>query len=524
LPDKAARSGRPRREVAAVVADLALVAVSLAVRWLAPLSPCDDAYIVLAAARSALAGRGFHLLPDGSDAVLTTLAWPALAAVPLAFGAEASAALGWIGAGAETALALVARRLFSRVSGSLAAGALAAALLVTHPVLRLASQGGMETPLYLALGAAAALSLTAPASPRALAFAAGLLPWVRFEGLLPAAIFLGVGLWRWRGAAADRSVSARRWLGAGVLLAALAPLGLRLLQGVWVPATIAAKALHGGAASLAGAEAVAIELARATLGMSAYWLVTPSVHLILVPLAIWAIHRRGRARATHAAVVTTLLWSFSHAALFIVAGRAYATNFPWYFVPPLLGLALLGAQGASAAGEGRPSRSPRFAAALPALLVLAVGIAALPSLRSGFDRVQASFTAHRERAYAAAAIWLGRHGPAETVASNEIGTLAWHSPASTEIVDLFGLARRPRERAMGWLDLVRRHRPVAVVTRIDFRYRRELEAALPGEYLWARLGAVDLGLRADQVARYAAFQDELPRIYYGLEPEVEASP
>ncbi len=93
---------------------------SMAVRWLAPLSPCDDAYIVLAAARSALAGRGFHLLPDGSDAVLTTLAWPALAAVPLAFGAEASAALGWIGVGAETALALVARRLFSRVSGSLA--------------------------------------------------------------------------------------------------------------------------------------------------------------------------------------------------------------------------------------------------------------------------------------------------------------------------------------------------------------------------------------------------------------------
>ncbi|MBZ0090222.1 MAG: hypothetical protein K8H90_07575, partial [Thermoanaerobaculia bacterium] len=63
---------------AALAVDAALIVVSLAVRWLAPLAPCDDAFIVLAAARSALSGHGFHLLADGSDALLTTLAWPVL--------------------------------------------------------------------------------------------------------------------------------------------------------------------------------------------------------------------------------------------------------------------------------------------------------------------------------------------------------------------------------------------------------------------------------------------------------------
>jgi len=500
---------------AALAVDGALIVVSLAVRWWAPLSPCDDAFIVLAAARSALAGGGLHLLPDGSDAVLTTLAWPLLVAGPLALGAAPAAALALPGVASELLLALIVRRLVQRISGSLLAAAVVCALLVTHPVLRLASQGGTETPLFLALGAAAALALARPGAPPALAICAGLLPWVRFDGLLPAAVFLGVGFRTWRA-----SRRARRWLLAGALLAGLAPLGHRLLQGAWLPATIGAKALHGGEASLSGASAVALEFVRATAGMSAYWLIAPSIHVLLVPLALWGAHRWCRGLAKDAATLATVLWSLFHSAAFILSGRAYATNFPWYFVPPLLGLVVLAAHGArpsseklEASGAGAHARTW-----LPAALVLVVFLAALPSLRSGFSRVRESFTAHRERAYAAAAIWLGRSGPAASVASNEIGTLAWYSPPGTEIIDLFGLARRPDERALDWLDLVRRRRPEAVMTRIDFRYRREIEAALPTEYFWARLGALDLGLRADRAAHYARFQEELPRLYFEVEP------
>jgi hypothetical protein len=515
----------PRARWAARAVDAALILVSLAVRWWAPLAACDDAYIVLAAARSALSGFGFHLLADGSDAVLTTLAWPVLVAGPLALGASPAVALAVPGVASELLLALVVRRLTQRISGSLLAAAVVSTLLVTHPVLRLASQGGMETPLFLAFGALAALALApantagSPWAPALLALATGLLPWVRFDGLLPAAVFLGVGFWTWRA-----SRQARRWLLAGALLAGLVPLGHRLIQGAWVPATIGAKALHGGEASLAAAGAVALEFARATLGMSAYWLVTPSVHALLLLASFYGAFRWWRARPLHPAALATLLWSFLHVSIFVLAGRAYATNFPWYFVPPLLGFGLLAAYGMAPMLERITARTPRMAAVVPALLVLVVGLAALPSLRSGFERLRESFTAHRERAYAAAAIWLGRSGPAASVASNEIGTLAWYSPPGTEIIDLFGLARRPAERSLDWLELVRRRRPEAVVTRMDFRYRRELEAELPGEYLWARLGALDVGLRADRAARFAPLQEELPRIYFGLELGAGAPP
>lgn len=515
-----ARPGSPTSRLAAIGADLALVVVSLSVRWAAPLAPCDDAFIVLAAARSALSASGWHLLPDGSDAVLTTLIWPALVAIPLAFGWPPELALGLVGGASEIALALVVRRLAQRASGSLSAGTFVAALMITHPVLRLSSQGGMETALYLALGAGAALALPRRAAgrlddgkPAVLSLGAGALPWLRFDGFLPAAVLFAAGAWVWRG----RS-EARRWLVGGALLAALAPVGDRILLGTWVPATIPAKAIHGGAASLAGAAAVALEFGRAAAGMSAYWLVSPSAHLALVPLAIWGGFRWRRRHEIDAASIAILLWSLLHVAALVSAGRAYATNFPWYFVPPLLGLAVLAAYGAAPIADRLgEARLGRWSVAMPPAIVAAVFLATIPSLSAGFDRVRASFTAHRERAYAAAAIWLGRSGPAASVASNEIGTLAWHSPPGTEIIDLFGIARRSPELQLHWLELVRRRRPEAVITRMDFRYRRELEAALPGEYLWARLGAVDLGLRADRAAHYEQFQEQLPRIYLELD-------
>ena len=62
-------------------------------------------------------------------------------------------------------------------------------------------------------------------------------------------------------------------------------------------------------------------------------------------------------------------------------------------------------------------------------------------------------------------------------------------------------------------------RPDAVVTRLDFPYRRALEAASPGDYLWIRAGSLDVGLTPAGVARLEPYRDELPSIYSAVDLE-----
>lgn len=98
-----------------------------------------------------------------------------------------------------------------------------------------------------------------------------------------------------------------------------------------------------------------------------------------------------------------------------------------------------------------------------------------------------------------------------------MGALAWFAPPGTAIVDLFGIARPPATRGLSWLELVDREGPEAIVSRIDFRYRRELEAARPDRYVWARFGALDLGLAPELASRLEPHSDEMRRLYLTLD-------
>ncbi len=527
-------------------ADLVVVLLVVATRWAFPVEPLDDAFLLLAVVRNALLGGGPHLLFGGEDAALSTLAWPALVALPALAGIELPRALAAVGLLAEVAAALAVRRLALALAGSPAAALLAAAAFATQPVYLLSTLGGMETALYcaaLALGARAVLEQRRGE----LALAAGLLAWTRVEGIALALALLAIAAWQWSRRRPPRAPTVAAAavpaattvavpiattvavpiattvavpIAAGAALALAAPFAHLALFGSLLPATVAAKAASGGA-SFEGATRVALELARAPLGLSAYWLIWPSVHAALALVAVAGLVRGARDPELRRKSLAALAPALLHGALFVAAGRSYAVNFPWYFAPPLVAVAALVALGAAPGIAALERRARRGKALLPALLALAVWLAAAPSLDQGFSRVRASFSAHRERAYAAAALWLCRGGGATSLASNEIGTLAFFAPPGTEIVDLFGLARRPELAGLGWLELLDRERPDAVVARADFRYRRELERERPGRYVWVRAGALDLGLEPALAERLRPATDELARLYQTLDLERE---
>jgi hypothetical protein len=499
---------RLRALAAPLAVDLPLAGLVLVARWRLPATPGDDAAIVLAVVRNALAGYGPHLDPGSGDAVLSTLLWPAGVGALVAAGLSPLAALGALGLAAELLLVLVVRRLGETLSGSRAAGALAAAALATHPVLLLPALAGMETALVLALVAAGTLA-RARGDLTAAAGAAAVLPWLRFDSASAAAILLASSARAACRRGEHRAVVAGGAVAAGAFAAQWSTFGS------WLPGSVTAKAATGGA-GLEGAAAVALEFARAAAGRSAYWLVEATPHLLLVPAALAGLVRLGRERERRRRFAPLGLWAGVYVALFVGSGRAYATNFPWYFAPPLLPLAVLAAIG-TAPLLGRVARlAPALAQALPALVVAGVGLGVAGPVERSLVRVERSFTDHRERAYAAAALWLARHGPAASVASNEIGTLAWRSPPGTAIVDLFGLSRRPAERGVDGVALALARRPEAIVTRIDFRWRRAIEAADPDGWIWVRAGSIDLGLEPQLARRLEPHAAELTRIYREL--------
>ena len=523
------------RPFAAWTAAAAAVAAVFAGRGFFRVPPCDDAFIVLTAVRNAFAGVGAHLVPAHGDAVLSTLLWPLLVALPTGLGVDAVASLRAVGVAAELLLAVgvlllgreVARSQTSE-AWSWTVGAFAAVTLLTEPVLVLVDRGGMETALVLALIAAAALAY-ARGRTGTLAWCVALLPWARFDAALAAAVFAFAG---WRAAAgAPRS---RRWLALGVAAGAAAFIVQRLVFGVWLPDSVSAK-LGAAAGSVAGAGAVALGFLQGAVGTSAYWLVRPGVHLLVLAPASAGAVRVAREPALRRKLAPLLAWTVAYLAAFVGSGNGYAANFPWYFAPPLLTLVVLAAAGlgplpaawrrrrarAEPAGDttARTRAVAALAAAAPVLVALGVWLAAAPGIEAGLTRVRGSFVAYRERSYAATAIWLARYGPARSIASNEVGTLAWFSPPGTEIVDLIGLSRAPADRGRDWLEMVAARPPEAIVTRLDFRYRRRLEEKLPGAWVWVRAGALDVGLVPPLAARLAPHREELERIYAAVDLE-----
>ena len=101
----------------------------------------------------------------------------------------------------------------------------------------------------------------------------------------------------------------------------------------------------------------------------------------------------------------------------------------------------------------------------------------------------------RERVYAAAAVWAGKHiGHDVTVAANEIGTIGFFLPPEGNLLDMFGLLRRREALRVSYVNRIRKELPQIILTRSHFSYKDTLESAMKGSYQWSRFRSLEIGL------------------------------
>jgi hypothetical protein len=491
------RSDDPERRRALLQALLLGTAAIALVTWLRLRFDArlwDDAYITMNAVRHLLDGSGLHFNPQLQDHALTTLLWPLLIAFGTGGGAEMPSVVRGLGMLSEFLLAGCFGLYTRRITGSVAGGLLAMALLLCNPVVLLCSFGGMETGIALALMAASLWLLSADRHRAALVVAA-LVLWTRFDGLL----FYGVVL-----ASAAVVVPRDRYALRGWLIDAAPSLLLvsgyfaftRLYFDRWLPDSVTVKLeLAGG---LSPSAEVARELWHALLGQSSYWFRVDTPYLWTVPLILLGGVSLAVGKRTRRQVAPLLAFTFLYAASIWLRGGEYATHFPWYFAPPLLCAGLLATEGLLRVGAALhwlatraalPAVPARLAATAPVLLCLVLGVgwvAVLDAPLADSVRLEKSRQQRREVLYAAIATWTGQilEGSEERwLAGNEIGALGYFAPARLGVIDLFGLSQAKGEASLSGSERVAKYQPAVVITNRKKR-REEIDRLLAGRYRW----------------------------------------
>jgi hypothetical protein len=252
------------------------------------------------------------------------------------------------------------------------------------------------------------------------------------------------------------------------------------------------------------------EFLVAFTGRSGVWIRQPTAYVYLTPFLALGLVACRDVRALRQ-LALPVLYGLGYAAAFIASARGYATNFPWYFVPPLLGAYLLVALGVrwtlTVLGElwqqRRTAPSGRWALVaglLGGLVWAAVLYRPLHrdaiSLRDG--------TRCREHAYAAATVWVGQNlavAQERFIAANEIGAVGYHAPPGVGVLDLIGLSRSTARKPLKGLSMIAEYRPAAIVTNISF-WPESVAKAHPGLYMWIRPESacawpLVVGVRAD---------------------------
>jgi hypothetical protein len=260
---------------------------------------------------------------------------------------------------------------------------------------------------------------------------------------------------------------------------------------------------------LHGAALVAANFGLAFVGTGLSFYKQVSLLLVMPIAAAFGARRAWRAR--RASLVPIVGFAALYIASFVASGRAYAINFPWYFMPPLIAGDLVAAIGVqSLLTRWMPRRMP---AALVGFAVVWALASAVP-LKLAEARFERGSERERERTYAAETLWLGQHLPAGArVAANEIGTVGFFARRDLRVLDLFGLLRSAADRARSEAELVAAYHPEAVITRAKFAYRAVIDKAAPDAYVWLPFRTGLVGLRRDLAPTLLAFQGELATIY-----------
>lgn len=430
-----------------VAASLLLLALYAALKSAFGILICDDAYITLGHARSWASGLGPVMSAQNPVAGTSTPLFTALLALEslvlrtsdyerLAYGTNVFADLAGL---------FLLHRIARKGLGLPAPWALGAAAAYGLSVNFLAvSAYGMETPLYTALGLAAAWLRLFSARPFPWLFPVCLLAaCIRPEGGLVAAMALFAG-WS-RDLGLPRAVRLRR--AALVCLAAGTGLLLFLLfylhaHGHPLPLSVLAKRLEiriGPGEALWSWVANVFYKGPAFGGLT----VVTVANLLLLGAALAGHLRKrgpypGPARvpppgpAVPAFAWLLLLWPAAYF-LFFLATRSSYILFTWYYLPVLPFLILLTVHGLARLADGRL----RTAHAWVGLFAFAAWVS-LQTFRHDLPGKHRFLKAAREDRYeSAAAILNSLPGPAPVAMIDEVGALAYFSRA--KILDTHGL-------------------------------------------------------------------------------------
>ncbi len=121
----------------------------------------------------------------------------------------------------------------------------------------------------------------------------------------------------------------------------------------------------------------------------------------------------------------------------------------------------------------------------------------------------------REKVYASTVVWLGKNLPEgySQIAANEIGTIGFFARPQTKIIDMLGILRSKKEKSIYFIQLLQRHRPIAVLTKKNFKYKKAIDKHLKNNYTWIRFKHLQIGLRNDIAFKMKSHLPKLRDIY-----------
>lgn len=380
------------------------------VRWLWVDFDLDDSFITYAYSRSLAEGHGFVFA--GQKALGTTTPLYALLLGVFSFAGapmvETAKALGLLGALASCVLAWGLTRTLMGPWAGLAASALLA-VNARHAAV---SMSGMETSLYAAvcLGALCAFLWERPYWTAALASIACLL---RPDGVILAAVLFVAHF------------AARRKFQWGPPLVFLLPLavwiGYAYLEfGSPIPTSVTAKLAYP-------------EYGRFKLEVAAAILGAP----LAIPLATLSVIGLFHALLAERRLLPLAAWAVLYLGAFL-----RAPNFPWYYVPPIAALLILGIAGVFSVltvfvpWEGRGWSALRGIVCLG--LAGGLGWYTTIDFRQHREYLARTYGPEVTQAYHSMALWLRDNTlPDAVVAVPEVGYVGYYS--ERRVLDLAGL-------------------------------------------------------------------------------------
>lgn len=394
---------------------------------------CDDAYITVRYADHLLRGEGLVFNPgervEGFSSPLHLLLLSVVGVLGVAL-IEAAKVLGLAAAAVAAACTVaLARRLGA---APLVAGAVGLAVGL-HPGVLYYASSGMETTLYLALVAGAALrlaiELTGPQSPAPGArrpvslWLLGAAAVTRPEGALLLAVACAARLWRARpGGGRALAAEVLRSLVAWLPLACW--LAFRLAYyGEWLPNVYYAKP-SGLGLGLDGVGAGLVYLHEAIMGGGTY---------LALGAALAALALPGLRPRAPIAMVLLLAGAQGAFAVHTTGDWMLEARYALPAVPLMLAAA---AAGLTAIAVRRRALRPVVALACAAL-VIALGARAV-TLAGELEGDRAHDHAHRSDGNEALGRWLAAHTPEDAVVvADEIGAVAHYS--DRHVIDTLGL-------------------------------------------------------------------------------------